>query len=62
LIAVLTCGRASELKEHVVGRRTAQPEVAHADLGVAQRGGGILDQLQREDVVSVPEVMAAPPP
>ena len=39
-------GRARELQEHVVERGPAQPEVAHPDPGLAQRRGGVLDQLE----------------
>ena len=35
--------RARELQEHVVERRPAQPELAHADPGLAQRRRGVLD-------------------
>ena len=37
---------ARQLEKHVVERRPAQPEIAHRDSRLAQRGGGLLDHLE----------------
>jgi len=46
LIAVLARRRTGELQEHVVECWPAQPEAVHADTGVSQRRGCVLDQLE----------------
>ena len=38
--------RACQLQKHVVERRPAEPEIAHPDVRLAERRGGILDHLK----------------
>ena len=44
--AVLARRRAGELQEDVVERRAAQTQIAHPNSAVAQRRGGLFDQLE----------------